>query len=161
MPNTTNSLLEVKQFIETLFSRYFKGHDGHIELRLIGEDAVSKFYRRGESALAQFALESPTAALYRDRFIIRTFSPLFTIGGGEVLDTAPARHKRLDPAALEAVRKLDVAHGGGRRADGPQLRSQVADGGRNCARPGTRRPSGGRRRFGARRVREADRRSGR
>jgi selenocysteine-specific elongation factor len=63
--------------------------------------------RSGESALAQFVLESPTAALYRDRFIVRTFSPLFTVGGGEVLDVAPARHKRLDPDALEAVRRLE------------------------------------------------------
>ena len=57
--------------------------------------------------LAQFVLESPTVALYQDRFIIRTFSPVNTIGGGEVLDTAPARHKRFDEAALAGIRKLE------------------------------------------------------
>ncbi len=61
----------------------------------------------GESMLAQFVLESPTTALYGDRFIIRTFSPLNTIGGGEVLDTSPARHKRFDPAALEGIRRFE------------------------------------------------------
>jgi len=61
----------------------------------------------GGSILAQFVLESPTAALYQDRFIIRTFSPVNTIGGGEVLDTAPARHKRFDEAALAGIRRFE------------------------------------------------------
>ncbi len=61
----------------------------------------------GETMLAQFVLESPTTALYGDRFIIRTFSPLNTIGGGEVLDVSPARHKRFDEAALAGVRKFE------------------------------------------------------
>ena len=61
----------------------------------------------GESMLAQFVLESPTAAFYKDRFIIRTFSPLNTIGGGEVLDSAPARHQRFDAAALAGIRKFE------------------------------------------------------
>jgi selenocysteine-specific elongation factor len=61
----------------------------------------------GESMLAQFVLESPTTALYGDRFIIRTFSPLNTIGGGEVLDVSPARHERFDEAALAGVRKFE------------------------------------------------------
>jgi selenocysteine-specific elongation factor len=61
----------------------------------------------GESMLAQFVLESPTTALYGDRFIIRTFSPLNTIGGGEVLDVSPARHKRFDEVALKGIRKFE------------------------------------------------------
>ncbi|MBM3293008.1 MAG: selenocysteine-specific translation elongation factor [Candidatus Aminicenantes bacterium] len=61
----------------------------------------------GESMLAQFVLETPTAALFGDRFIIRTFSPLNTIGGGEVLDASPPRHKRFDPAALAGIRNLE------------------------------------------------------
>ena len=61
----------------------------------------------GESMLAQFVLESPTAAFYKDRFIIRTFSPLNTIGGGEVLDIAPPRHKRFDAAALAGIRRFE------------------------------------------------------
>jgi selenocysteine-specific elongation factor len=65
----------------------------------------------GESMLAQFVLESPTAAFYKDRFIIRTFSPLNTIGGGEVLDIAPPRHKRFDAAALAGIRRFEGALG--------------------------------------------------
>ncbi|HBL25198.1 MAG TPA: selenocysteine-specific translation elongation factor [Deltaproteobacteria bacterium] len=61
----------------------------------------------GESMLAQFVLEAPTTALYGDRFIIRTFSPLNTIGGGEVLDVSPPRHKRFDETALASIRKRE------------------------------------------------------
>jgi len=63
----------------------------------------------GETMLAQFVLESPTAAFYKDRFIIRTFSPLNTIGGGDVLDIAPPRHKRFDAAALSGIRRFEGA----------------------------------------------------
>jgi selenocysteine-specific elongation factor len=61
----------------------------------------------GESVLVQFVLESPTAALFKDRFIIRAFSPVVTIGGGEILDTTPSRHKRFDPKAQEAMKKFE------------------------------------------------------
>ncbi len=61
----------------------------------------------GESVLAQFVLESLTAALHNDRFIIRTFSPVVTIGGGEILDTSPPRHKRFDPKAIEGVKRWE------------------------------------------------------
>jgi selenocysteine-specific elongation factor len=59
--------------------------------------------------LVQFVLETPIAAVWRDRFIIRTFSPLNTIGGGEVLDVDPPRHKRFDTAALAGIRKFEGA----------------------------------------------------
>ncbi len=61
----------------------------------------------GESALVQFNLESPAVALLGDRFIIRTFSPLLTIGGGEILDGTPSRHKRFDPAVLEGLKRWE------------------------------------------------------
>ncbi|MEW5899930.1 MAG: SelB C-terminal domain-containing protein, partial [Acidobacteriota bacterium] len=61
----------------------------------------------GQSSLVQLVLESPAVALPQDRFIIRTFSPLLTIGGGEVMDTSPARHKRFDAALLQGLRKLE------------------------------------------------------
>ena len=61
----------------------------------------------GDSVLAQFVLESPTAALHGDRFIIRTFSPVQTIGGGEILDVSPPRHKRFDPGAIEGVKRWE------------------------------------------------------
>jgi len=59
----------------------------------------------GESTFVQFVLESPTVALLKDRFIIRTFSPLMTIGGGEILDPTPPRHKLQDSSVFESLKK--------------------------------------------------------
>lgn len=61
----------------------------------------------GETALAQFVLEAPSVAVPGDRFVIRTLSPLRTIGGGTVLDANPNRHKRFDDKTLEALKKLE------------------------------------------------------
>jgi selenocysteine-specific elongation factor len=43
----------------------------------------------GESAFAQLRLVDPVLLLPGDRFIIRQFSPVITIGGGVVLDSTP------------------------------------------------------------------------
>jgi selenocysteine-specific elongation factor len=61
----------------------------------------------GDSTLVQFVFESPTTALPGDRYIVRTFSPVSTIGGGTVLDQSPVRHKRFDQAALEGLRRFE------------------------------------------------------
>jgi selenocysteine-specific elongation factor len=47
----------------------------------------------GETGFAQLRLAEPTLMLPGDRFIIRQFSPLSTIGGGIVLDAAPLPRK--------------------------------------------------------------------
>jgi len=53
----------------------------------------------GQSALAQLRLDSPVFMLPGDRFIIRQFSPVETIGGGVVLDALAPRHKQDDSCA--------------------------------------------------------------
>ncbi len=47
-----------------------------------------------ESCYCQFRLENPVVVLSGDRYIIRRFSPLETIGGGEILDPHPVRRKK-------------------------------------------------------------------
>src|SRR5579859_35796 len=47
----------------------------------------------GEDAYAQLRLSSSTLLMPGDRFIVRQFSPVVTIGGGIVLDSAPIRLK--------------------------------------------------------------------
>jgi selenocysteine-specific elongation factor len=52
----------------------------------------------GETALAQLRLAEPTLLLPGDRFIMRQFSPVLTIGGGVVLDALPIpRMPELEP----------------------------------------------------------------
>ena len=60
----------------------------------------------GQTAVVQFVLESPTVALPKDRFVIRTFSVLRTIGGGVILDAQPGAHKRFDAFTVDALEKL-------------------------------------------------------
>lgn len=45
----------------------------------------------GESALAQIRLDEPLPVLWRDRFVIRSYSPVHVIGGGVILRAHPRR----------------------------------------------------------------------
>ena len=59
-------------------------------------------------AYVRFLLREPVLLLPGDRFVVRMFSPVVTIGGGEALDIAPPRRmKRID--AVERLRQLDSA----------------------------------------------------
>jgi selenocysteine-specific elongation factor len=57
----------------------------------------------GERCYVQFRAEQPFACLRGDRFVVRSYSPLQTIGGGVVLDSSPQRHRKADPAMLSAL----------------------------------------------------------
>jgi len=65
----------------------------------------------GQSALAQLRLQDEVLLLPGDRFIVRQFSPVITIGGGVVLDPLARR-----PAARDAgrVTLLETFEGGDR-----------------------------------------------
>jgi selenocysteine-specific elongation factor len=59
----------------------------------------------GSRGFAQFRLESPVAAAYGDRFIIRSYSPQRTIAGGRVLDPLAHKYRRGDLKSV--VSRLD------------------------------------------------------
>jgi selenocysteine-specific elongation factor len=56
----------------------------------------------GSTGLAQLRLESPVVALPGDRFILRSYSPQQTIGGGTILDAHATRHRGRDRADVRA-----------------------------------------------------------
>jgi selenocysteine-specific elongation factor len=60
------------------------------EVRLYG----IKHLKLGDEAYAQLRLAEPMLLLPGDRFIVRQFSPVVTIGGGVVLDASPATRKQ-------------------------------------------------------------------
>lgn len=62
----------------------------------------------GESGYAQLLLEEPLAVRKGDRFILRFYSPLETIGGGVVLDACGKKRKRSDPRALDRMIRLET-----------------------------------------------------
>jgi selenocysteine-specific elongation factor len=52
----------------------------------------------GGKAFAQLRLETPLLALPQDRFIVRSYSPAITIGGGVIVDALPNKHRARDVA---------------------------------------------------------------
>ena len=48
----------------------------------------------GEEGDAQIILEQPAVAVAGDRFVLRSYSPITTIGGGVIIDPLPRKHKR-------------------------------------------------------------------
>jgi selenocysteine-specific elongation factor len=61
----------------------------------------------GEEAYLQVRIEEPIVALPGDRFVIRSYSPILTIGGGEILDAFPPRRKRLTEETKEELSILE------------------------------------------------------
>ena len=58
----------------------------------------------GESGYAQLCLEEKTVFQKGERFVIRFYSPVETIGGGIVLDCAPKKHRRYDERIVKSCR---------------------------------------------------------
>ena len=63
----------------------------------------------GSRDYVQLRLEEPIAALPGDRFIIRSYSPQVTIGGGVILDSHPAKHRLRDAEVRSALGRLTSA----------------------------------------------------
>jgi selenocysteine-specific elongation factor len=61
----------------------------------------------GDTAYIQMELEERVVALKGDRFIIRSYSPVLTIGGGTVIDPVPLKHKRRRPEVLQMLELKD------------------------------------------------------
>jgi selenocysteine-specific elongation factor len=60
----------------------------------------------GQTTVAQIRLDSPVAIVKDDRFVIRSYSPVRTIGGGQVLNPTPQKHKRLKPDIIRGLQNL-------------------------------------------------------
>jgi len=68
---------------------------------LLDRDSLSK----GERCFAQFRLQKPLVFVARDRFVIRSYSPIRTIGGGSILNPLPSKKKQFSE---EALRELSI-----------------------------------------------------
>jgi selenocysteine-specific elongation factor len=63
----------------------------------------------GGGRLVQLRLEQPVTALPGDHFIIRSYSPQVTIGGGIIVDAAPEKHRRSNRSAHARLKELEGA----------------------------------------------------
>jgi selenocysteine-specific elongation factor len=57
----------------------------------------------GETALAQLVLEKEMVALRGDRFVLRSYSPMVTIGGGIIIEPEAKKAKRYQQDVLEKM----------------------------------------------------------
>ena len=63
-------------------------------------------FRPGETQLIQLRLEKEVSPRFGDRFIIRNYSPIVTLGGGRVIDPAPYKSRRLKGGLAERLKLL-------------------------------------------------------
>jgi selenocysteine-specific elongation factor len=63
----------------------------------------------GETAVVQFRLDAPVAVVKDDRYVIRSYSPIRTIGGGQILDPIPGKHKRFRNSLVSSLANLAEA----------------------------------------------------
>ena len=60
----------------------------------------------GEKGFAQLILEKKDVVVAGDRFVLRSYSPITTIGGGLIIDPLPPKHKRLNKKVIEELATL-------------------------------------------------------
>jgi selenocysteine-specific elongation factor len=78
----------------------------------------------GSSAWARIVLRDPVLLLPGDRFVIRKFSPVVTIGGGVVVDVSGRRYRASDDAAVRLAKLM----GGDLKARAELMVGERADG---------------------------------
>ena len=61
----------------------------------------------GESGFVQLRLEEELALRRGDKFVVRFYSPMETIGGGIVLEPNPKKKKRFDKDAIEELQRKE------------------------------------------------------
>jgi len=93
---------------------HFHAGAAEIEARVRLLDGAAAL-QPGQRAFARITLREPALLLPGDRFIVRKFSPVVTIGGGVVLDTSGKRYRKGD-AVADRLRTLSEAPHAGRVA---------------------------------------------
>lgn len=97
-----NILKDSKRIIEnrTRVRVYIGAKEVLARLALLDKDKITP----GETCFAQLRLEEKVVAKPKDKFIIRFYSPMETIGGGVVIDSNPDKHKRFDDETIESLK---------------------------------------------------------
>lgn len=65
-----------------------------------------------ESSYVQFRLEEEIAVSRGDRFLVRFYSPVDTIGGGVILDANPTKKKRFQQEVIEDLKRKESGSAG-------------------------------------------------
>lgn len=60
----------------------------------------------GQQGFAQIILSDKDVVVAGDHFVIRSYSPITTIGGGQIIDPLPKKHKRLNSKITQELKML-------------------------------------------------------
>jgi selenocysteine-specific elongation factor len=106
LPWTATSALDVEIRVQAEATRPL-GSRTRVRLLIGTAEVMGRVLPRapippGGFGLARLSLETPVVARAEDRFVLRSFSPVSTIGGGRVLDPLPSRRRSRWPAELSA-----------------------------------------------------------
>jgi selenocysteine-specific elongation factor len=101
-----SAALDVELALDSVAPRPL-AHRTRLRIHLGTAEAIGRVLPRapiepGGRGLARLALEAPVVARGGDRFVIRSFSPVSTIGGGLVLDPLPPIRRARWPDGLAA-----------------------------------------------------------
>jgi selenocysteine-specific elongation factor len=122
-PWMPTNALDVEIRLEAGASRPL-GHRTRVRFHLGTAEVMGRVLPRkpilpGELGLARLALESPVVARGGDRFVLRSYSPMTTIGGGTLLDPLPPAGRArwseglAAPAAADRLRAIVERRSGG------------------------------------------------
>jgi selenocysteine-specific elongation factor len=111
VPETLKPTYLIETRIELLKEAKPLKHNAPIHFYLTTSETIGKVKLFGkseiqplETAFAYIKLQEPVIAMAGDRFVIRRFSPLETLGGGLVLDPEPPKRKKdIDPSHLDIL----------------------------------------------------------
>ncbi|WP_027632459.1 selenocysteine-specific translation elongation factor [Clostridium hydrogeniformans] len=66
----------------------------------------------GEEAYVQLRLEAPLTAQRNDRYVLRTYSPMYTIAGGNIIEPKAKKAKRFNEKYLEELKIKESGEAG-------------------------------------------------
>ena len=62
----------------------------------------------GQKAMVQFRLESPAVCDINDNYVVRTYSPQTTIGGGLIIDPKATKAKGFDEELISHLQRMEI-----------------------------------------------------
>jgi len=112
LPWQTTGALDVR--IELLPEAATLRRRARVRLHLGTAEVLGRLYPRGpilpgQIGSARLALEQPLVARGGDRFVLRSYSPVATIGGGVVLDPLPPRRAPWPPGLEDGTAEARLA----------------------------------------------------
>jgi selenocysteine-specific elongation factor len=81
-------------------------HSGSVEIMGRVHTLDRDELKPGDDVFCQVRLDAPVALMAGDRYVLRSYSPVYTIAGGVILHPHPGRHKRNRPEIIADLQTL-------------------------------------------------------